>query len=223
LGEVLDVIYDLGPRARRVFDTLRARIVGGELAPETQLPSYVALAAQFGVAPLTVRQVLAHLEAEGLVSRQQGRGTFVRTPARPRVLVVDDDAGVRQLLAGFVEHGGYRAEAAPGPSEALAALEGTPGIALILSDVRMPGPADGIAFIRTVRQRWPAVPLAAVTAYPADLDALVGTPEWPILVLTKPVRLAQILEVLQLLSRSGGMGHPIGLPQAAVAGAAPPG
>jgi DNA-binding GntR family transcriptional regulator len=66
---VAAVIYDLGPRARRVFDTLRARIVGGELVPGARLPSYVALAAQFGVAPLTVRQVLARLEEEGLVSR----------------------------------------------------------------------------------------------------------------------------------------------------------
>jgi CheY-like chemotaxis protein len=200
------VIYDLGPRARRVFDTLRARIVGGELAPGVRLPSYVALAAQFGVAPLTVRQVLARLEEEGLVSREQGRGTYVRAPARPAVLVVDDDPDVRQLLVGFVEHGGYRAVTAPGPAEALAALEGEPQIALILSDVRMPGTEDGINFIRTARRRWPAVPLAAVTAYPADLDALLDTPEWPILVLTKPVRLGQILEVLRLAVRSAGPG-----------------
>ena len=212
------MIYDLGPRARRVFDTLRARIVGGELVPDAQLPSNVALAAQFGVAPLTVRQVLARLEAEGLVSRQQGRGTFVRVPARPGVLVVDDDAGVRQLLVGCVEHGGYRAVAAPGPGDALAALEGEPRIALILSDVRMPGTADGLAFIRTVRRRWPGIPLAAVTAFPADLEALVGTPEWPILVVTKPVRLAQILEVLHLLPRPGGAARPVGPPRAAPVG-----
>jgi CheY-like chemotaxis protein len=199
---VVAVIYDLGPRARRVFDTLRARIVGGELVPGARLPSYVALAAQFGVAPLTVRQVLARLEEEGLVSREQGRGTYVRAPARPAILVVDDDPGVRQLLAGFVEHGGYRAVSAPGPEEALAALESEPQIALVLSDVRMPATEDGIGFIRTARRRWPGIPLAAVTAYPADLDALHGSPEWPILVLTKPVRLAQIMEVLRLAMRA---------------------
>jgi CheY-like chemotaxis protein len=192
------VLYHIGPRARRVYDTLRARIVGGEFALGEQLPSYVALATQFGVAPLTVRQVLATLEQEGLVSREQGRGTFVRAPAVPAVLLVDDEPAILQLLSRFVEQGGFRALAAASPQEALALLESEHQIVLILSDVRMPRAADGIEFIRTVRRRWPELPLAAVTGYPADLDGLLGTPEWPILVLTKPVRLSQILEVLRL-------------------------
>jgi hypothetical protein len=53
-----------------------------------------------------------------------------------------------------------------------------------------------------------AVPLAAVTGYPADLDGLVDTPEWPVLVLPKPVRLAQILEVLRLLAGPAPGGDP---------------
>ena len=84
-GNGYRVIYGLGPRAQRVYDVLRGRITSGELTSGSQLPSYVALAEQFGVAPLTMRQVLARLEEEGLVSREQGRGTYVRTPARPAV------------------------------------------------------------------------------------------------------------------------------------------
>lgn len=85
----------------------------------------------------------------------------------------------------------------------------------------MPGPADGLAFVRTARQRWPGIPLAAVTAYPADLDALVGTPEWPILVVTKPVRLVQLLEVVHLLPRPGGAARPGDPPRAATVGGTP--
>ena len=194
------MIYNLGPVALRVYHSLRARLAGGQLAAGDRLPSYVALAAEFGVAPLTVRQVLARLEEEGRVSREQGRGTFVRAPAVPAVLVVDDEPAVRQVLTAFVEQSGARAVAAAGPAEALAALEREPRVALVLSDVRMPAAADGIAFIRTVRRRWPGVPLAAVTGFPGDLDGLFDTPEWPVLVLTKPVRLAQILEVLRYLA-----------------------
>jgi hypothetical protein len=62
----------------------------------------------------------------------------------------------------------------------------------------MPTAADGLAFIRTARRRWPELPLAAVTGFPSELDELADTPEWPILVLTKPVALAQIQEVLRL-------------------------
>ncbi len=196
------MIYNLGPRARRVYDTLRARIESGELKEGDQLPSYVMLATQFGVAPLTVRQVLARLEEDGLVSREQGRGTYIRAPARPVVLIVDDEAPVREVLAGFVEHGGYRSLTAPDPGAALAALEAESDIVLVMSDVRMPTAAVGIDFIRTARRRWPELPLAAITAFPGDLDELLGTPEWPILVLTKPVRLAQILELLRLALRS---------------------
>jgi CheY-like chemotaxis protein len=194
------MIYNLGPVARRVYDSLRARLAGGELAAGDRLPSYVALAAEFGVAPLTVRQVLARLEEEGRVSREQGRGTFVRAPAVPAVLIVDDEPAVLQVLTAFVEETGARAVAAAGPAAALAVLEREPRVSLVLSDVRMPAAADGLEFIRTVRRRWPAVPLAAVTGFPGDLDELFDTPEWPVLVLTKPVRLAQIQEVLRLLA-----------------------
>jgi CheY-like chemotaxis protein len=192
------MLYRIGPRARRVYDTLRARIVGGELPPGSQLPSNVALAAQFGVAPLTVRQVLGRLAQEGFVSSEPGRGTFVRAPAAPAVLIVDDEAAILLLLSSFVELAGMRAVVAASPLEALALLQSERQIALVLSDVRMPTAEDGIAFIRTARRRWPEIPLAAVTGYPGDLDALLSTPEWPILVLTKPARLAQILEVLRL-------------------------
>jgi DNA-binding GntR family transcriptional regulator len=48
------------------------------------------LAAQFGVATLTVRHVLDHLEQEGLVAREHGRGTFARARTTPAVLIVED-------------------------------------------------------------------------------------------------------------------------------------
>jgi len=47
-----------------------------------QLPTEVALAQQTGVSLVTVRRALAELAAQGIVRREQGRGTFV---ARPRV------------------------------------------------------------------------------------------------------------------------------------------
>jgi CheY-like chemotaxis protein len=194
----LAVLYRIGPRAQRVYDTLRARIVGGELLPNQQLASNIALAAQFGVAPLTVRQVLAKLALEGYVSREPGRGTYVRAPTVPAVLLVDDEPAIREVLSRFVEMAGLRAIAVAAPQGALALLESERQIALVLSDVRMPTAQDGIEFIRTARRRWPNLPLAAVTGYPADLDGLLGTPEWPILLLTKPVRRSQILEVLRL-------------------------
>ncbi|HZR99074.1 MAG TPA: GntR family transcriptional regulator [Chloroflexota bacterium] len=196
-------INRLGPRSGRVYALLRERILEGELTPGTKLPPHTELAAEFGVAPLTLRHVLASLEEEGLVSREQGRGTFVRARSAPAVLIVDDDALMRGLLHERVARGGYRPVEADGPTTGLAALEQDPDIALVLSDIRMPASADGIGFIRAVRRRWPALPLAAVTGYPADLDELHGTPECPVLILPKPFRVGQIDEVLRLALRPG--------------------
>src|SRR6266536_3825407 len=96
------MVREFGPRTHRVYAALRERILGGELRPDDKLPRYLELAAQFGVAPMTVRQVLARLEAEGLVVRRLGRGTFVQEPSRPAVLIVDDEPAARAVLSEYV-------------------------------------------------------------------------------------------------------------------------
>src|SRR3954469_6626697 len=96
------MIYGLGPRAQRVFTVLRDRISRGDWEPGTRLPSHRELAVEFGVAPLTMRQVLAQLEEQGLVSRQVGRGTFVRKTSLPSVLIVEHDATMGAFLADYI-------------------------------------------------------------------------------------------------------------------------
>jgi DNA-binding transcriptional regulator YhcF (GntR family) len=193
------VISTLGPRARQVYTMLRDGLLSGEFAPGTKLPSHTELAAQFGVATLTVRHVLAHLEQEGLVSREHGRGTFARARTTPAVLIVEDDALGRTLLRTYVTKAGYRPIEASCPAEGLTVLEQDRAIALVLSDIHMPHRQDGIGFIRAVARRWPEIPLAAVTGYPDDLAELHGRPECPFLVLAKPVRAQQIETVLRLV------------------------
>ncbi len=192
------MIYDLGPKATRVYGSLRDRIVSGEFTIGTKLPPHTELATQFGVAPLTVRQVLARLEDEGLVSREQGRGTFVREHTTAAVLIVEDNAEMRALLRIHVERAGRRPLTASGPVEALRILESDSSITLIFSDVRMPEKKDGIEFIRSVRRRWPDLPMAVLTGFAEDLTELHGTPEWPVLVLSKPVWAHQIQEAMRM-------------------------
>jgi CheY-like chemotaxis protein len=190
-------VYEIGPRAQRVLDAVRERIATGEWQAGTKLPAHTELAETYGVAPLTVRQVIARLEREGLVVREHGRGTFVRRAALPAALVVDDDPNVRNLLAEHVRAMGLRALPAANAAEAMAALIADPAVALVLSDVRLPDPSEGIELIRTIRRRWPELPVAAVTAYPQDLDGLHGTPECPVLVLAKPFRAQQLREAIR--------------------------
>lgn len=65
-------------RYGQLAQALRARILEGEWAPGDGLPAEAALARGYGVALGTMRQALAVLVNEGLLVRQQGRGTFVR-------------------------------------------------------------------------------------------------------------------------------------------------
>ena len=72
---------------------------------------------------------------------------------RPRILVVDDDAGQRSLLETFLRAQGFRTQAADSGVAALALLE-RGEFGLIVSDVRMPG-MSGIETLRRVRERHP--------------------------------------------------------------------
>ncbi|MFF0366942.1 GntR family transcriptional regulator [Micromonospora sp. NPDC005087] len=68
----------------RIAADWREKIHSGELAPEFKLPNEQTLKADYEVSLPVVRQALDALEAEGLVDRRHGRGTFVRAP-RQRV------------------------------------------------------------------------------------------------------------------------------------------
>ncbi len=51
----------LGPQANRVYEMLKHRITSGNLSPGDKLPPNMDLAAQYGVALVTVRHTLARL------------------------------------------------------------------------------------------------------------------------------------------------------------------
>ncbi|MEV4940592.1 PLP-dependent aminotransferase family protein [Streptomyces zaomyceticus] len=70
-------------RYKQLVDTLASAIRSGRLAPGARLSTHRELAAREGIAVVTATRVYAELEAMGLVSREQGRGTFVRDIAVP--------------------------------------------------------------------------------------------------------------------------------------------
>ncbi|GAC1541888.1 MAG: GntR family transcriptional regulator [Vulcanimicrobiaceae bacterium] len=77
------------PLYRQVADLMRKRIKDSDWPPGFQLPTLQVLVREFGVARLTVIQAMDILAAEGVVTRRQGRGTFVlRRPADQRWLRV---------------------------------------------------------------------------------------------------------------------------------------
>lgn len=78
------------PRYAQLAELIRQRISRGMLKPGNRLPSLEELSREFDVARVTVRQALELLWQEGLVSLQQGRGTYVTgVPVASRKLRVE--------------------------------------------------------------------------------------------------------------------------------------
>lgn len=80
------------PVYRRIMDSIRGRIRAGDLAPGARVDSERRLALLHGVSLMTARHALAQLEADGVVVRRPGSGTYVAEPRRPTTLT--DCAGL---------------------------------------------------------------------------------------------------------------------------------
>jgi DNA-binding GntR family transcriptional regulator len=74
---------DSRPPYLQVAELLRHRVADGQYGIGERLPTTRELADEFGVAPNTVLSAIRVLRDEGLVSSQQGRGTFVRAVPEP--------------------------------------------------------------------------------------------------------------------------------------------
>ncbi|MCX7925909.1 MAG: response regulator [Fimbriimonadales bacterium] len=87
---------------------------------------------------------------------------IVASPQR-NVLIVDDDALVRETLHFVLEDGGYQVYAASSGAEALRILEREP-VDIVLSDIFMPG-MNGFDLLRQIRERAPETPVILITGY----------------------------------------------------------
>ncbi|HEY8580183.1 MAG TPA: GntR family transcriptional regulator [Beijerinckiaceae bacterium] len=88
-------------KTQKLYLMLRHQIVGGELAVGDKLPSEPELGVLHGVSRVTVRRVLGLLEEDGLISRQPGVGTFVKSAGVGRPIVAE----LANALAGLNEMG----------------------------------------------------------------------------------------------------------------------
>ena len=85
-------------RYKVVVDAFASDIRAGRLPPGTRLPTHRQLAAREGIALVTASRVYAELEAMGLVSGEQGRGTFVREIALPPGRAADQQSAAADAI-----------------------------------------------------------------------------------------------------------------------------
>ena len=137
---------------------------------------------------------------------------FVRTPGavRPRILLVDDDAIVRQVLVLSLEDSGYAVLSAESGGAALALLAQGERVDIIVSDLTMPV-MDGLALIHAAQERRPGLPAVLLTGYVADDAALAvgGAISGSFSLLRKPVSGIQLIDRITALLETGNSVRPM--------------
>jgi GntR family transcriptional regulator len=90
------------PRYRQIQDQIRYGIASGRLSPGEQLPTVRALAVELSVNPNTVIKAYSELERAGILTTEQGSGTYVSAepPASPPE--ADRQAKLESLCAEFL-------------------------------------------------------------------------------------------------------------------------
>ncbi len=83
--------------------------------------------------------------------------------SQERILVVDDEAPVRDIVAALLARGGYVATIAESADEALNYLQQDPTYDLVLTDIMMPG-TDGLSLLDQLTVDYPSLPVVMLTA-----------------------------------------------------------
>ena len=96
---------------------------------------------------------------------------LVQTGSAVNVLVVEDEMVLRLRAVDIVEDAGFTAVEAVNADEALAILESRSDIALLFSDIQMPGSMDGLTLAHAVHERWPSIKIILVSGQVRLSDA----------------------------------------------------
>ena len=85
-----------------------------------------------------------------------------------KILIVEDEPLVLAMAADIAEGAGFEVCSACGAQEALEILEQNNQIAILFSDVRMPGLMNGKQLAREVARRWPQLKIILTSGYSPD-------------------------------------------------------
>jgi CheY-like chemotaxis protein len=79
------------------------------------------------------------------------------------VLIVEDEMMIRMRTVDMVEDAGYTPVEALDADDAVAILESRSDIALMCTDIQMPGSMDGLGLAHVVHKRWPLIKIIVVS------------------------------------------------------------
>jgi excisionase family DNA binding protein len=141
-------------------------------------------------------------DIDGWLDSQRPRSSGRTTPAvpeprpagvaaRPRVLVVDDEASIRDLLAKTLALAEYEVDVAPDGRSALDRMR-IYSYDLLIADLKMPG-MDGLAVIREAKRYKADLPVIIITGFSSESSAIEAVNLGVAGYLTKPFLVPQVL------------------------------
>jgi excisionase family DNA binding protein len=110
---------------------------------------------------------------------------------RPRILVVDDEASIRDLLSKTLALAEYDVDVAPDGRSALDRMRVYP-YDLLIADLKMPG-MDGLSVIREAKRYKSDLPVIIITGFSTESSAIEAVNLGVAGYLTKPFRVPQVL------------------------------
>ena len=124
-------------------------------------------------------------------------------PSGGRVLVAEDDAALRELLAELLTNAGHKVVSVPNGAQALIALQNPDAFDVVLTDLMMPG-VGGEGVLAGARDRAPNVPVIVMTAFGGtEVEERVrrfGAAAY----FDKPFRLENLVAAIRLIGRRAG-------------------
>ncbi len=93
---------------------------------------------------------------------------------RQTILVVEDELIIRFMVSDDLRDAGYEAIEACNADEAIAILESSVAVDLVITDVRMPGSLDGLGLLAFIRATFPRLPVIVMSGHLEPGLALLG-------------------------------------------------
>jgi excisionase family DNA binding protein len=140
------------------------------------------------------RDIDAWLDAQRPRSERAAPTTDARRPRvseRPRILVVDDEASIRELLSKTLALAEYDVDTAPDGRAAVERLR-LGHYDLLIADLKMPG-LDGLSLIREAKRLNVELPVIIITGFSTESSAIEAVNLGVAGYLTKPFRVPQVL------------------------------
>jgi excisionase family DNA binding protein len=137
------------------------------------------------------RDIDAWLDSQRPRSERPAAPSVPMPSTRQRVLVVDDEASIRDLLSKTLALAEYDVDTAPDGTSALDRLRAV-NYDLLIADLKMPG-MDGLTLIRQAKRIKADLPVIIITGFSTESSAIEAVNLGVAGYLTKPFRVPQVL------------------------------